>query len=124
VNDQERGRTPWRPTAHRTHLLDGAQGGSDFAEGVADFGAESCHGHNTDHRNQADKHAIFDQSRALVVPPEAIDKLEDIGLKRFEHVEILNRMEPVTGSHVAFWRALSSRRLNQSTGRKVVSRKF
>jgi len=59
------------PTAQPS--LNGGQGGSDFAERRADFGTEGRNGDDADHRDQADKHTIFDQGRALVVTAEAID---------------------------------------------------
>jgi hypothetical protein len=54
-------------------LLNARQGARNFAEGRADFGTKGCNGHDADHGDQADKHTVFDQGRALVVTAEAID---------------------------------------------------
>ena len=39
--------------------------------------AEGCHGHDADHGDQAYKHSVFNQSRALVIVAEPIDYATD-----------------------------------------------
>jgi hypothetical protein len=55
--------------------LEPGQVARNIAERRADLGAEGCNGNDTDHGDQADEHAIFDQRRALVVTAEAINQL-------------------------------------------------
>ena len=38
---------------------------------------KGCHGHDTDHRDQAYKHSVFNQSRALAIVAEPIDYATD-----------------------------------------------
>lgn len=49
---------------------DTGQCARDRAERRADLGAEGCYGHDAYYGDQAYKHAVFDQSRALVIVVE------------------------------------------------------
>jgi hypothetical protein len=70
--------------------LEAGQGAGYVAKRRADFGAEGCNGHDADHRDQPNKHAVFDQSRAVFFSAEAVYQLA--------HVHVAFPSERVTDS--------------------------
>jgi hypothetical protein len=65
----------WPEMASEPHRLmsDSGKCARDVAESCAYFGPEIRDGHHADYGDQAHKHSVFDQGRALVIGAEPID---------------------------------------------------